>query len=60
MNKLANGTDSELQAKLADQIATVTIPVEQSLKEQEREKRKDEEELRECEEKWKKWAEKEA
>jgi len=60
---LATGSDSELQAKLADQTHFTTIMVEQKIQRdaddivREREHRK---EVEECEEKWRKWAEKEA
>jgi len=61
--KLTTGTDSELQAKLAELTHFTTIMVEQKIQrdaqdaETEREHRK---EMEECEERWKKWAEKEA
>ena len=60
---LTTESDSELQAKLAEITGFNVILVDQKLtrdKEDAMRKREFEEESRDCEEKWKKWAEKEA
>jgi len=61
--KLATGTDSELQAKLAESTHFTAIMVEQKIQRDAQDavtEREHQKELEECEEKWKKWAEKEA
>ena len=61
--KLATGSDSELQTKLAEQTHFTAIMVEQKIQRDAQDavkEREHQEEMEECEEKWRKWAEKEA
>jgi len=61
--KLATGSESELQAKLAEQTHFMAIMVEQKIQRDADDARKETEhrkEMEEYEEKWRKWAEKEA
>jgi len=61
--KLATGSDSELQAKLTESTHFTAIMVEQKIQRDAQDAVKEREhweDMEECEEKWRKWAEKEA
>jgi len=61
--KLTTGSNSELQAKLVEQIHFTAIMVEQKIQRDAQDavtEREHQKEMEQCEEKWKKWVEKEA